>query len=93
MNAHKKAVAIAEHARELMEATADVAGEKVTQARNLLGAALAHGEEVYGQAKRSALRQVKAGDKLIRKNPYAALGIGVAVGVLIGILMRSSDRD
>ena len=84
---------IVEHARELMEVTADVAGEKVTEVRNLLGAALAHGNEVYGQARHSALRQVKAGDKLIRRNPYAALGIGVGVGILIGFLMRSSGKD
>jgi ElaB/YqjD/DUF883 family membrane-anchored ribosome-binding protein len=98
MSKRKKAVAtgmkgIAEHAQGLLSATADVAGEKVAEARNRLSEALDEGKEVYGQAWEGAVSRAKATDKFIRENPYAALGLGVALGVLIGFLWRGSDRD
>jgi len=46
---------LAEDARNLMTATADVAGEKVSDARKRLAAALERGKEIYGRAKREAV--------------------------------------
>ena len=91
MSSHKKAAArgmdkIVEHAHELMEATTDVAGKKVSEA-------LASGKKIYGQARDHAVSRVRASDKFIRRNPYAALGMGVGVGILIAFLMRSRDGD
>ena len=40
---------LAEDARALMAATADVAGEKVSEARKRLADALESGKEVYGR--------------------------------------------
>src|ERR1035437_10663807 len=42
---------LAEDARALMAATADVAGEKVSEARKRLAAALASGKEIYGRVR------------------------------------------
>ena len=41
---------LAEDARALMEATADVAGEKVSEARKRLAAALERGKEIYAHS-------------------------------------------
>jgi ElaB/YqjD/DUF883 family membrane-anchored ribosome-binding protein len=78
---------LADDARALMTATADVTGEKVEQARKRLEAALEKGADLYEEAKDKAAENLKSGDKYIRENPYAALGIGVGVGVLIGFLL------
>ena len=43
---------LADDARNLMTATADVAGEKVSDARKRLAAALERGKEIYGRVKR-----------------------------------------
>jgi ElaB/YqjD/DUF883 family membrane-anchored ribosome-binding protein len=43
---------LAEDARALMAATADVAGEKVAEARKRLGAALESGKALYGRVAR-----------------------------------------
>ena len=78
---------LAEDARALMAATADVAGDKVDEARKRLNAALESGVEMYEDVKEKAVEGVESGDKFVRENPYAALGIGIGVGVLIGVLI------
>ena len=70
---------LAEDARALMAATADVAGEKVTEARKRLAAALESGKEIYGQVRNKAAEGVKGADQAVRDNPYQA--IGVAFGI------------
>ena len=54
---------LAEDARALMAATADVAGEKVGEARKRLAAALERGKELYGQVREKAVAGAKAADE------------------------------
>jgi ElaB/YqjD/DUF883 family membrane-anchored ribosome-binding protein len=82
---------IAEQARELVSATADITQEKVAEARKRLNEALEQGREVYSDVRERAMDGAKAADEFIRENPYAAVGIGVGVGVLIGFLLRGRD--
>jgi ElaB/YqjD/DUF883 family membrane-anchored ribosome-binding protein len=78
---------LAEDARELMTATADVAGEKVSAARKRLAAALERSKEIAGNARDKAVAGAKVADQTIRENPYQAAAVGVGVGVLIGYLL------
>jgi ElaB/YqjD/DUF883 family membrane-anchored ribosome-binding protein len=82
---------LAEDARALMAATADVAGEKVSEARQRLAAALERGKErgkeIYGRVREQAVEGAKVADQTVRENPYQAIAIGVGVGVLIGYLL------
>jgi ElaB/YqjD/DUF883 family membrane-anchored ribosome-binding protein len=71
---------IAEDARALMAATAEVAGEKVAEARKRLAAALAN-------VKDKAVESAKAVDEAVREHPYQAIAIGVGVGALVGYLV------
>ncbi len=85
---------IADDARALLAATSEVAGEKVAQARHRLSATLERGREMYGEVKDRAVKSAKAGDEFVRTNPYAAVGIALGVGALIGIILarrRSED--
>ena len=85
---------LAEDARELMAATADVAGEKVGEARNRLAAALERGKEIAGNIRDKAVAGAKVTDQTIRENPYQAIAIGVGVGAILGyILARRCSRD
>ncbi len=61
---------LAEDARALMAATADVAGEKVSEARKHLAAALDSGKQVFGRVREKAVEGAKAADQLVRENPY-----------------------
>ena len=93
MNKRKKNTAvdldiISGYAHDLMTATADLTGEKVENARKRLNDALEQGKERYAEVRAQALSSVRVADDFISDNPYAALGIGVAVGIAIGFLLR-----
>ena len=88
--------ALAENARALMAATADVAGEKVGEARERLAAALDSAKEMAGNIRDKTVAGAKATDKAVRENPYKAIAIGVAAGLLVGFLLgrrNSGDKD
>ena len=78
---------LAEDARALVAATADVDGEKVGEARKRLAAALDGGRKIFGRVRENAVDGAKATDEAVRGNPYQALTIALGVGVLIGYLV------
>jgi ElaB/YqjD/DUF883 family membrane-anchored ribosome-binding protein len=78
---------LAEDARALMAATADVAGEKVGEARKRLAAALESAKHIAANVRDKAVASAKVTDQTIRENPYQAIAIGVGVGALIGYLV------
>ena len=78
---------LAEDARALMAATADVAGEKVGEARKRLAAALEQGKEIYGRVREQAVEGAKAADEAVHQHPYQAIAIGVGLGALAGYLL------
>lgn len=86
---------LAEDARALMAATADVAGEKVSEARKRLAAALESGKQILGRVKDKAVEGAKATDEAVREHPYQALAIAFGVGAIAGYLIsrRCSRND
>jgi ElaB/YqjD/DUF883 family membrane-anchored ribosome-binding protein len=78
---------LAEDARALMAATADVAGEKVGQARQRLATALENSREIYDRVRDQAAERLKSADATLREHPYHAIGIAFGVGALIGCLL------
>ena len=101
MNKHTRAIShdigrLAEDARALMTATADIAGEKVGEARQRLAAVLERGKEVYGRVRVKAVEGAKAADAAVHQHPYRAIGIGVGAGAFVGHLLArriTSNRD
>jgi ElaB/YqjD/DUF883 family membrane-anchored ribosome-binding protein len=85
---------LAEDARDLLAATADVAGEKVGEARKRLAAALERAKEIAATVRDKAVAGAKATDEAIHENPYKAIAIGVGVGAIFGYLLaRRCSRD
>jgi ElaB/YqjD/DUF883 family membrane-anchored ribosome-binding protein len=85
MNKHTEAIRndmgqLADDARALMTATADVAGDKVVAARERLAAALE-------RARVKAVEGAKAADQAVHEHPYQAIAIGVGVGAVLGYLI------
>jgi len=76
---------------ELLRATAGVAGEKVSAARERMQenlvvakARLANAEEaVLAKTKEAA----KATDEYVHENPWTAIGVAASVGVIVGMLI------
>ena len=85
---------LADDARALMAATADVAGEKVSEARKRLAAALENSREIYGRVREKAVEGAKVADAAVQEHPYHAIGIALGVGALVGYLMvRRCSRN
>ena len=78
---------LAEDARELLSVTADVAGEKVGQARKRLAAALESAKHIAANVRDKAVAGAKVADQTVRENPYQAIAIGVGVGAILGYLV------
>lgn len=85
---------LAEDVRALIAATADVAGEDISEACKRLAAALDHGEEIVDAARQKAVEGAQATDAAVRAHPYQAIGIALGVGALLGCLVsRKSSRN
>jgi ElaB/YqjD/DUF883 family membrane-anchored ribosome-binding protein len=77
---------LAEDARALVAATANVAGDKVAEARKRLTAVLDSGKELVGRVRERAVERAQAADEVIRDNPYQTIAIAFGVGALVGYL-------
>jgi ElaB/YqjD/DUF883 family membrane-anchored ribosome-binding protein len=78
---------LAEDAQALLAATADVAGEKVAEARKRLAAALDRGKDICDRAREKVVNGAKAADEAVHEHPYQAIAIGVGVGAILGYLL------
>ena len=78
---------LADDARALMAATADVAGDKVCEARKRLAAALERGKELCEHAREKVVEGAKATDQAVREHPYQAIGVAFGVGAILGYLV------
>lgn len=81
-----------EDAKALMTATANVAEEKVVEARRRLAAALDRckdaGLEAWENIQDKAVAGARAADATVRQYPYQSLGIAFGLGAVIGFLLR-----
>jgi ElaB/YqjD/DUF883 family membrane-anchored ribosome-binding protein len=78
---------LSDDARALMAATADVAGEKVGEARKRLAAALERGKAICNQVREKAVEGAKVADQAVHEHPYQAIAIAFGVGALAGYLI------
>lgn len=83
----QNATNLAQDAQELLSATADVPGTKVSEARKRLSAALGRGKEAWGHVQEQAVAQAKVADELVHEYPYQSIGIALGIGTLLGLLM------
>lgn len=76
---------------ELLRATADQAGEKAASLRERAQANLAQARARLLEAERAVVERTKvaakATDEYVHENPWQAVGIAAAAGVLVGMLI------
>jgi ElaB/YqjD/DUF883 family membrane-anchored ribosome-binding protein len=83
---HDDMNALAEDARALMTATANVAGDQVAEARQRLAAALDRGRNFYDRVRDKTVARVRATDDAVHEHPYQVMGVAFGLGALIGYL-------
>lgn len=74
-------------ARALLDATAEIADEKVTAARERLMEALERGQAIGEDLKEKAVDAAHEADAVVRKHPYETAAVAFGVGALIGYLL------
>jgi ElaB/YqjD/DUF883 family membrane-anchored ribosome-binding protein len=74
-------------AEELMKATAGQAGDKITEMRSRLAAALESAKASGQRLEEKTVAAAKATDRTIREHPYESIGIAFGIGLLVGVLV------
>jgi ElaB/YqjD/DUF883 family membrane-anchored ribosome-binding protein len=79
-------------AEELLRATANQAGEKASVARQKIEQSLVEGKKALADAEKLLREKTKeaadVADDYVRENPWSAVGIAAAVGLVLGLLIR-----
>lgn len=82
---------LAEDAQTLVDATADIASEKVSEARKRFKEVLERvaecSKETWNTVSEKAVSGAKITDKTIRENPYQSVGVALGIGALLGFLL------
>lgn len=77
---------------ELLRASAGQAGEKIAAARERVQASLATAKVKMADAERAVVEQTrkaaKVTDEFVHDNPWKAVGIAAAAGVVLGLLIN-----
>ncbi len=81
--------AVVSDAEELMKATAGQAGEKLTEVRSRLAAALEAAKDTCDTFGGKTAEVARATDRCIRDHPYETIGVAFGLGLLVGFLVRS----
>ena len=84
---------LAEEARAFLDATVEVGGEKVAQARQRLAAVLDKVRETCEAVRDKTMEGARAADDSIREHPYAALGMAFGIGAVLGCLLTRRHGD
>ena len=78
-------------AEELLRATASQAGEKVGVARERIQVSLANARVKLVEAERALAERTrqaaKVADEYVHENPWQAVGIAAAAGLVLGVLI------
>ena len=92
-HAEEEAGSLTENAKALLTATAEVAGDRVAEARKRLSLAVDNAGEIAANVRDKAVASAKATDRAVRQHPYKAIAIALGTGALIGcVLARRQGR-
>lgn len=82
---------VIDDAEELLRVTADQAGDNVTEVRRRIQGRLRAAQAELSDLQDAALTQVKAArdatDEFVHQNPWASVGIGAALGLVVGLAL------
>lgn len=97
MTKQKKATAhhhdnLRTHARALVQATSQIADDKVSEARHQLTEILESISEKAEEVEHMAIEKAKQVDDYITENPYKTAGIALGIGALLGYLISRRAR-
>lgn len=86
---------LTETVEEILRATADDSRSNIKELRENAQKRLAEtrarlearGEEIYHSARDTVSEQAETYDRYVHDNPWTSIGIGAAIGVVVGVLL------
>lgn len=69
------------------------AGSKLEHLKDRLNGATEKLQDAYQSARKKIIAGAKQTDETIRSHPYQSLAIALGIGVLVGALIRRSNKD
>jgi len=84
---------LAEEAQALLDATAEVGGERVARARQRLGSVLEKAKETCDHFREKTMEGARAADQSVREHPYTAIGMALGLGAVVGFLLTRRPSD
>jgi len=91
--AAKAARNVTTEAQELLDATEGAVGDRITEARAKLKDSIETAQEKYEDVWDQTVAAAKKTRKFVVKNPFMALGLGIGVGALVGMMMRGGSSE
>jgi ElaB/YqjD/DUF883 family membrane-anchored ribosome-binding protein len=84
---------VARDAEALLKATADVAGDRVQEARSRAQETLRRTyDSLYDRKmKRRVRKYARTADSYVREHSWSVIGIAVGIGLMVGLLSRRDD--
>lgn len=79
--------ALLREAEQALSGATNEAGDKFDELRGRLRSALDSGKYSLERLRADAVRRAQQADKLVRENPYYAVGVAAGVGAIIGVLV------
>jgi ElaB/YqjD/DUF883 family membrane-anchored ribosome-binding protein len=83
---------LSEAAKSLIEATSEMAGAGVEEARQRLAAAFASSRAFREELKEETTKCAVAANSAMHLHPYKAMAVGLGLGALLGALMAARCR-
>jgi ElaB/YqjD/DUF883 family membrane-anchored ribosome-binding protein len=87
--------AVVTDTEELLKATANQTGDRITAARARMEESLAATKKQLAELEENMVEKAKAAaqatDQLVHENPWKSVGIAAAVGLLLGMLIHRRD--
>lgn len=71
----------------LLQAVAGVAGEQAEALRERLLEKIHQAREACGQLERKTKEGLRTADQVVRDHPYQSIGVALAAGVVVGVLI------
>lgn len=75
----------------LIDATAEIADQKVADARQRLTEALERGKEVCGGFRGRVADYARVADTTVREHPYQGIAAAFGLGALLGFILTRRD--
>lgn len=82
---------LVQDARDLIDATSQVADEKVASARRRLSEALDQGKSLYSGMQSRVVERARMANEHVHENPYKSMAIAAGVGAIIGLLISRRE--